>query len=439
MEAVWGMQLGLVVAVLLLGIATLVWRMWRRISLKRLVGNRPFPINRWFVRIVGMYEPELRALSDKCFDNVVACGEPDQQFGALQSVLSKCRPNPDDEPPFFEIHNVLTQTVTRAGQFSVLGIGEMVTMDRDTFGTAGNEATSRPVPILMLTRRPGSQNRKAVDVGFLQSLPEYHEAVFQVASNFSGIEAISQTSDLEDSCFCSNYIHDLTQGPAASISAGGAAIARVLTGLYSSSEPPTVWRQTNARQVNLLSRVLPKFDVAKLVKGYLVLDPTSTSTNTFPSVDTAELLPLYKVGYHRACQVTSGHRCLRTGVTEPVREGQTIDQVFAAAVNLAQGYDGRMNRKCMHAESITRLTLRAAYIGAYLGARLNGRNLLVLTLVGGGVFGNSYEWICDAIAEAHRLYGKHPLKRIVLLCNIPLEGFDDALRERQVEVEVQMV
>jgi len=275
--------------------------------------------------------------------------------------------------------------------------------------------------------------------GYLQSLPEYNGAVFQVASNFNGIEAISQASNLEDASFCSNYVNDRTQGPAASISAGGAAISRVLTGLHSSTEPPTEWRQTNANQVNFLNRVLTKLDIAKLVNGYIVLDPGSVPTSGLSSVveNMDEMLALYKVGYHRACQVTSGHRCLRTGVAEAAPQGQTVDQVFAAAVNLAQGYDGRINSKCVQAEAITRLTLRAAYIGAYLAARLNGRKLLVLTLVGGGVFGNNYEWICDAIAEAHKVYGLYPLRRVVLLCNIPLEGFDEAMRERDIEVEVQ--
>merc|ERR1712005_87817 len=97
-----------------------------------------------------------------------------------------------------------------------------------------------------------------------------------------------------------------------------------------------------------------------------------------------------------------------------------------------------MNRKHPQAESISRLALRSAYIGAYLAARLNGRSSLVLTLVGGGVFGNNYEWICDAIAEAHKLYGAHPLKRVALLSYVPLEGLAEALGERGVTVETNL-
>lgn len=411
--------------------------------MKQLVGTHPFPIRHWFVRIVGMYEPEFRALGDKNLQEVLACGEPDEEFSEIRSRLAKCKSHPANDPPFFEIRNVLTGTVTRAGQFSVLGLGEMVTMDRDVFGSVDNSSTPHQlVPFLLLTKRPGSKDRKSLDVGYLQSLPEYHEAVFQVASNFNGIEAISQSSDPEDKSFCSKYVNDHTQGPAASMSAGGAAIVRALAGMHGPALPPTEWRQTKTKQVNFLSRVLPKLEVARSINGYLVLDPLGTSTYgaASPGSPSAvdELLPLYEVGYHRACEVTSGHRCLHTGVAEAARKGQTIDQVFAAAVNLAQGYDGRMNRKCPQAEAITRLTLRAAYEGAYLAARLNGRKTLVLTLVGGGVFGNSYEWICDAIAEAHKLYGRQPLIRVVLVCNTPLEGFEEALRERAVEVEVRL-
>jgi hypothetical protein len=47
--------------------------------------------------------------------------------------------------------------------------------------------------------------------------------VVQVASNFNGVEAISEGSSPDGASFTEKYIYDPTQGPAASISAGPGA------------------------------------------------------------------------------------------------------------------------------------------------------------------------------------------------------------------------
>lgn len=54
--------------------------------------------------------------------------------------------------------------------------------------------------------------------------------LFQVASNFNGLEFPSELSSCEDPNFLTSYCFDNTQGPAASISAGGAAITRLFFG-----------------------------------------------------------------------------------------------------------------------------------------------------------------------------------------------------------------
>jgi len=236
-------------------------------------------------------------------------------------------------------------------------------------------------------------------------------------------------------------VHDHTQGPAASVSAGGAAIARVFAGLHDPTKSPTAWCQTERSQVNFLARVLPRLKALRISNGYAVLqaDPDASKEGQLEQRGDADpLLDLCKVGYHRACQVTSGYCCLKTGLAEAVPEGQSVDQVFAAAINLAQGLSGRMNRRHPQAETAARLALHAAYTGAYLAARVHGRETLVLTLVGGGVFGNSGEWICDAIAAAHLRYARRPLKRVVLVSHAPMDGLVEALRERKVNVNVEL-
>jgi len=89
--------------------------------------------------------------------------------------------------------------------------------------------------------------------------------VFQVASNFNGVEATSETSSPDSPTFTEKYIYDPTQGiihkqnnktilpfptgPAASISAGAAAIARVHAAFYEPDTSQNAWLQTRSKQV----------------------------------------------------------------------------------------------------------------------------------------------------------------------------------------------
>lgn len=96
----------------------------------------------------------------------------------------------------------------------------------------------------------------------LQAQSENAGAMFQVASNMNGVEGISQetsveglekgdcavvfvlTYDHQEPSFVSDYIWDKTQGPAASISCGGAALARVYAAF---TEGEVFQRQTKQR------------------------------------------------------------------------------------------------------------------------------------------------------------------------------------------------
>jgi O-acetyl-ADP-ribose deacetylase (regulator of RNase III) len=51
-------------------------------------------------------------------------------------------------------------------------------------------------------------------------------------------------------------------------------------------------------------------------------------------------------------------------------------------------------------EPLARLVLEADYEGALLAAIFSGSETVILTMVGGGVFGNPKEWIIDAINRA---------------------------------------
>lgn len=89
-----------------------------------------------------------------------------------------------------------------------------------------------------------------MDVAYLQTLPENRNALFQIASNFNGVEAVTETSYPDSDNFTTRYVTDRTQGPAASISAGAGAITRVHAAFFNEKKPPKEWGQTKDTQVS---------------------------------------------------------------------------------------------------------------------------------------------------------------------------------------------
>lgn len=119
-----------------------------------------------------------------------------------------------------------------------------------------------PVAFEIITRDSNdSKSLRFVDVAYQQSLHENKTAVFQVASNFNAVEGQTEDDSPDGANFAESYIWDRTQGishqfyiliaigPAASISAGGAAITRIYAPFFDSKKTQKSWAQTKARQV----------------------------------------------------------------------------------------------------------------------------------------------------------------------------------------------
>lgn len=96
-----------------------------------------------------------------------------------------------------------------------------------------------------------------------------------------------------------------------------------------------------------------------------------------------------RVGLHQGVQVTDG----------PSSPGQLVSQIFCSALPVAYG---KMPPHFWQA--FAQLVLDAAYEATLLAGVLNSRqgdmNIVLLTLLGGGVFGNASEWIHTAIKRA---------------------------------------
>jgi hypothetical protein len=222
------------------------------------------------------------------------------------------------------------------------------------------------------------------DVGALQATSA-PGTLFQVASQFNCLEAPGPNV-----VPVSEYVHDYTQGPRASVSAFPATLLRHY---FAPGPGGERFVQTDARHLDLLDGALDA-QVAQVRSGYL-----QSSAFRDPA-RAAELLrdrfERIKVGLHEGVEVVFGNDW-----GGPVLGTPTIDQVFTSTV--AQGAYGRDDGTPALREIRVQL-LRAAYLGTLLSALASGSRVVVLTLIGGGVFGNPPEdiwgaifWACDQV------------------------------------------
>jgi hypothetical protein len=111
-----------------------------------------------------------------------------------------------------------------------------------------------------------------------------------------------------------------------------------------------------------------------------------------------ELGGLLRIGLHQDVEVTDS----------PNLPGPLVSQAFCSALPVAYG---RVPQH--HWETFAGLILNAAYEATLLAGVLNARrgksNIVLLTSLGGGAFGNAPQWIQDAMAQALDLMSGHDL------------------------------
>jgi hypothetical protein len=363
---------------------------------KRRMGNafssRDTEVKSWFNAVVGIDEPSFHDLSDE---------ERSRRFFRTdeEGNLRLMRGGPG-KPHKLDVC---------CGRFEVKSVGELT--------EARSPRKREQGTLTFVTRKdaaPGSL--QYVDVAHLQAQPENRGAMFQVASNMNGVEGISEGTSVEEKTFVSDYIYDKTQGPAASISAGGAAVARV----YAAFGGGEVWeRQTKDRQINFVESL---GDFCTVHNGYVVLKPLEEAQyRALTEGDKAErLINSIRVGVHSHCQVTFGRRTPQYFEGVPHSEEQLVHQTFGAAVNVGQGVSGIENRKKPFAKDFAHLVLLGMYRGCFLAARRLHCRRLFLTLLGGGVFANDTRSLMRAVTETFLEHGAGMDVTVVLFSPTPL-------------------
>jgi hypothetical protein len=234
------------------------------------------------------------------------------------------------------------------------------------------------------------------DVRRMHQAPENAGALFQVASQFNLLEMASPNLTPEHGVTI--YTNDHTQGPACAIAAGAATIYRNYFAPVDGRQGQTAARQFDglADLGASLSDALrkPVGELWKMQNGYALgvqvgLDAIARHLETLTPDQLDALRGKLCIGLHRDVEVTEA-----VGPNPLL-----VSQAFCSALPVA--YSGV---PAGHWEPFAVLVLEAAYEATLLAATLNARrgssNVVFLTLLGGGAFGNSSSWIYDAIRRA---------------------------------------
>lgn len=234
------------------------------------------------------------------------------------------------------------------------------------------------------------------DVRALHRAPEYAGALFQVASQFNALEMPGP--DVTPESGVTGYAGDRTQGPACAMAAGAATIYRNYCVPCAGG-----FGQTRERQIDTLADLgvalgeltgLPVAQLWHVRNGYALasaagLRAINAVLKTLDERQTDALRARLRIALHAGVEVTD-----RAGHPGPV-----VSQAFCSALPVAYT---RVPGALW--QPFATLVLEAAYEATLLAALENagrgGSNLVLLTLLGGGVFGNPSAWIHAALRRA---------------------------------------
>ncbi len=232
------------------------------------------------------------------------------------------------------------------------------------------------------------------DIGTLQATaPE--GTLFQVASQFNCLEAPSSAI-----VPVARYVSDPTQGPRAAISAFPGALLRHYAAPLRDGR--RIVQADAGEQVDLLADAVPEA-IAKARSGYLSTSEIFDRGRLSAVLE--ERFDDIRIGVHDDIDVAYGNDW-----GGPVLGHGRIAQSLTSTVALG-GYSS--GAKSPELDAVARQLLRAAYLGTILAAASLRKRTVVLTLIGGGVFGNSHETIWSAILWA--------FDRATELVDVPLD------------------
>lgn len=234
------------------------------------------------------------------------------------------------------------------------------------------------------------------DVRKMHQAPEYAGALFQVASQFNALEMVGPSGTPEDGVTC--YEHDRTQGPACAIAAGAATIFRNYFVPVGEQIGQTAERQLDGLAdigAELSARLdRPVADVWEWRNGYALctrqgLDLIADHLRAIGPDQADALAGKLRIGIHRDVEVTD----------VPDAPRPIVSQAFCSALPVAYA-PVPQQRWAAFAQLVLDAAYEATMLEAIINARRGATNIVLLTSLGGGAFGNAPEWIHAAIKRA---------------------------------------
>ncbi|WP_216601867.1 hypothetical protein [Ruegeria sp. HKCCD7296] len=229
-----------------------------------------------------------------------------------------------------------------------------------------------------------------------------------MASQFNLLEMVSPNVSPEDGV--SIYQFDHTQGPACAIAAGAATIYRNYLLPVGSGIGQTGTKQINglndvAGALGSLIQVDPD-DLLPVRNGYVLpstasLERINSLLSTMTQGELDELKGRLRIGVHKDVEVTD---------IQPPKPF-LVSQAFCSALPVAYSGIGAQVW-----EPFARLVLEAAYEATLWAGLVNSArgvsNIVLLTRLGGGAFGNRDHWIDEAIDKSLKPFRKSGLEVI---------------------------
>lgn len=257
------------------------------------------------------------------------------------------------------------------------------------------------------------------DVQQLHQESAYNGALFQVASQFNLLEMVGPGVTPEKGV--GGYQYDRTQGPACAIACGAATIYRNYFAEIDGQRGQSAACQIDAARE--LGEALGNRDgqIWEMQNGYALASGTGLeSVNaTLAALDEAgrdALRAKLRIGVHWQAGVTLNN------------SENVVSQAFCSAMPVA--YSQQSSRSW---EALATLVLEASYEATLHAALRNravtGSNQVLLTLLGGGAFGNRTEWILGAIRRALDVMVGSGLEINVVSYGSPMAELQGLLRE----------
>jgi len=231
------------------------------------------------------------------------------------------------------------------------------------------------------------------------SNPDNRNAVFQVASQFNCLEFVGPSVVPEDGV--TGYSGDGTQGPACAIAAGAATVFRNYFATVGGQTGQTEELQVDNLQSlgELLANGQHKY--WRVRNGYTesTRERLHALAARMETCERSQMRDLIRIGCQYDAQVTFKSRGWRNGFVRLEDPTVRVSQAFCSGISVSYSGLGQASW-----EPFAELVLEAAYEATLWMGVINhhrtGCPLVMLTMIGGGVFGNNELWIANAIARA---------------------------------------